>query len=605
MPIWNRKQTTLQESVKSEQLDITSLFSLPYYSFATQLTSLRGYTTKGIESSIKDAMLKDPIISRIINMWISDTLSPDILTGKVFNVEVTNNDNLKDDDIAKINDLITYLLENSNLDELLVQILFQVITNGIVSVRLGFVDAYEDTKIKLFESNKKRILKEADNLKDTKKLLEAPTYDDYEDEMYRKRTFNSKKIKRLLGRFYFEILPSRLVPLKHKGITILYLDLNNTTKVLNPRNITTFVNTRGGVKTLSLKDNPEDIVSTVYEIPLGQSFIENAVTPWSMMNTTEDCTLLALMTRSSIYRLFQVDVGALSTKETERLIQEFKKRITSRETIDVRAQHYSSAQTQIPLGDSIFVPTRNGVGSINVESIGGDLDIKTQVPLDYFREQLLASLGIPAVLIYGDESGSLINTSATRQDIRYLRTIQQFTSILSLGLEDIFKDYLTMLGVNLSKIILKVKFAHANSEEALQRIEFEQVRQEALDRTITSLNNLGIDFAEGRYKKTRDELIKRFMDTELLDIINSDEKDLANSAPIPPTNPEDIEHKPLPSGSADTLTDDIDLPGTDEFMPDEVENTDLPDTEPSELPTEPTEPDTSNPVNDNPPYSLG
>ena len=605
MAIWNRKDTpkqTLQESVKTEQLDISALFSLPYYSFATQLTSLRGYTAEGIQASIKDAMLKDPIISRIINMWISDTLSKDILTGKVFDIEVKKNkDGVKDEDITKVNELLDYLLENSNLDDILVQILYQIITNGIVSVKLGFVDTYEDTKIKLFESNKKRVLTETESWTedDKKKLLEAPTYDDYEDELYRKRAFNNKKIKRLLGRFYFEILPAKLVPLKHKGITILYLDLNNTTKVLNPRNITTFVNTRGGVKTLSLKDNPDDIVSSVYEIPIGQSFIESAVTPWSMMNTTEDCTLLALMTRSSIYRLFQVDVGALSTKETEKLIQEFKKRITSRETIDVRAQHYSSAQTQIPLGDSIFVPTRNGIGSINVESIGGDLDIKTQVPLEYFREQLLAALGVPATLIYGDESGSLINTSATRQDIRYLRTIQQFTDILSLGLEDVFKDYLTMVGVDLSKLILKVKFAQINSEEALQKMEFEQTRQEALDRTITSLKNLGIEFVNGAYKQTRDELIKRFMDQDLLDLITKDEEEMAKNPPITtedePTD-EDTDLEPLPAGSASDFTDDFDAP-----LPDE--DIDLDTVEPETLPE--VEPSGDTDVNDNPPYSLG
>jgi hypothetical protein len=276
------------------------------------------------------------------------------------------------------------------------------------------------------------------------------------------------------------------------------------------------------------------------------------------MNTTEDCTLLALMTRSAIYRVFQIDVGAMSTKETEKFIQEFKKRITTRETIDVRGQHYSSAQTQVPLGDSIIVPTRNGVGTMNIQAVGGDLDIKTETPLEYFREQLLASLGVPKALVYGDESGALINTSATRSDIRYLRTVQQFTRIMSKGLEAIFKDYLSMLGVNLKKISLKVKFSQINSEEALQRIEYEQTKQEALDRAITSLSNLGITFENGAYKNTRDELIKRFIDAEILEFITKDEEEMAQNPPTDP-NPfdntgegndtEDSGLEPLPSGS--------------------------------------------------------
>ena len=109
----------------------------------------------------------------------------------------------------------------------------------------------------------------------------------------------------------------------------------------------------------------------------------------------------------------------LDTKETETFLQEFKKRITSRETIDVRAEHYSSAQTQIPLGDSLIVPTRNGIGNVSVESIGGDLDVRTEEPLNFFREELLASLGVSKDLLYGSEGGALVNTSATRSDIRY------------------------------------------------------------------------------------------------------------------------------------------------------------------------------------------
>ena len=600
MAFWNRKtkQPLNESGATSKQLDITDLLSLPYYQFASSLTSLRG-NTETVSSTIKDAMLQDPIISQIINMWISDALSTDILTGDVFDVVINkNNDSVTDDAIKNINEQIKVLLNNSNLLDLLTQILYLVIINGIVNVRMGFVDVYEDTKIKLFESNKK-LLESNNDVFTSKKLIEAPNYDDYEDNLMRSKPLNKSKIKRVLGRYYFEILPSKLVPLRHKGITILYLDIENSLKVLNPRNITTFVNTRGGVKTLSLKKDPTDIISEIYEIPVGKSFIENSVTPWSMLNTTEDCTLLALMTRSSIYRLFQLDVGALDTVQTEQLVQEFKKRITTRETIDIRSQHYSSAQTQIPLGDSIIIPTRNGVGSISVQNVGGDLDIKTQVPLDFFREELLASLGIPKALVYGDSNGALINTSAVRQDIRYLRTIQQFTSILSAGLESIFKDYLSMIGVNLTNISLKVKFAHLNSEEALQRIEFEQTRQEALDRSITSLNNLGIEFSEGKYTKTRDELIKRYMDQDLLEIIHQDESSQGLTTPLddnPPNSDDQEGLEPLPSGSP--LSSDepsIDLGTSDEIPEPTEEDITLPEVEPTD----------NIEVNENPPYSLG
>lgn len=533
MGLFTRKQTPIKESVKlnetsrKTQLDVSSLLNLPYYSSVQKLQSSRVTTT--ITSEVKKSMLKDPIISRVINMWISDTLSKDVLTHQVYTVAIEDTDKdkeqkIKDQETNELQEAITYLKENSNLDALLPQILYNIIVYGRSSIKLGFVDSYEDTKIKLFESNKKKLLTETEKWADDKKekLLEAPNYDDYLlDDTSKKK----KKIGRLSGRYFFELLPTRVVPLEHKGITILYMDLDNTTKVLNPKNITSFINTRGNTKTIAIKNEPDDVLSDVYEMQLGESFIDNAVTPWSMLNGVEDCTMLALMTRSAIYRLFSIDVGAMSVEDTEKLLQEFKNRLTSRETINVRENYYSSAQTQLPLGDSIIVPTRNGVGTVNLQTVGNDLKLDTDGPLKYFRQQLLSALGVPEGLIYGDTgNGGLINTSATKQDIRYLRTIQQFTYILSEGLELIFKDYFKMIGADTSNIKITVNFAQINNEQDIERIEYEQSKQEALTRVIESLSSLGINFDGGNYKETRNLLILRYLDNELLDKIKQDEE---------------------------------------------------------------------------------
>ena len=585
MPIFNftkrqiKESTSLQETSRKTQLDVSSLLNLPYFSSVQKFQNLSGNGTGqyGITSEVKKSMLKDPLISRVINMWISDTLSKDALTHAIYLVDINKeDDSVTDESINTLNDAINYLRENSNLDEVLPQILYNVIVYGSATAKLGFIDGFEDTNIKLFESNKKKILAETANWNNdnVKKLLEAPNYDDYLlDDTEPTKNKRRKQVK-LSGRYFIEMLPKRVVPLKHKGITILYLDLDNTTKVLNPKNITSFINTRGGTKTISLKANSDDIVSDIYEMPVGESFIDNAVTPWSMLNGVEDCTMLALMTRSAIYRLFQIDVGAMDTEATEKLLQEFKSRLTTRETINVREQYYSSANTQLPLGDSIIVPTRNGVGTINLQTVGNDLKLDTDGPLKYFREQLLAALGVPEGLIYGDTgNGGLINTSATKQDIRYLRTIQQFTYILSEGLKSIFKDYLSMIGADVSKISIDVNFAQINNEQDVERIEYEQNKQDALQRAIDSLSSLGITFDGGAYKGTRDLLISRYLDSELLDKIKEDEENGNGAEEEAPAEEKDSAG---PSGHGPSgppaIHNDIDLGGPEENGEEELGN---------------------------------
>ena len=561
MAIFNKKKSNntkhINESSKELQLDMTSMFNLPYYDSIQRLQSASN--SFSITSAVKSSMLKDPVISRVINMWISDTLQKDVLTKNIYTVDITKADGIfdetekvTDEEINKINECIKYLRNNSNIDEELTSILYQVIINGNCTVRLGFIDGYEDTKIKLFEGekgNKKKFLKETESITgdDLKKLLEAPNYDDYLDDDTSSKKKN--KITRLSGRYYIEVLPKRIVPLVYKGIIVLYIDLENTRKVLNPKNISSFINKKGNNKTIAIKNEQDDVLSDIYTLQLGESFIDNAVTPWSMLNSVEDCTMLALMTRSAIYRLFTIEVGAMGTKETEKFLQEFKNRLTTRETINVREKYYSSAETQLPLGDSIVIPLRNGTGNVNLQTVGNDLKIDTDGPLKYFRQQLLTALGVPEGLIYGDTgNGGLINTSATKQDIRYLRTIQQFTYIMEKGLESLYKDYLKMIGVDLSKIVIDVNFAQINSEQDQERIEYEQTKQEALDRAITSLNNLGISFDEGGYTKTRELLIKRYLDQEILDAIKEDEDNL-DVGQTDDSNGEGKDHEALPSGS--------------------------------------------------------
>lgn len=91
---------------------------------------------------------------------------------------------------------------------------------------------------------------------------------------------------------------------------------------------------------------------------------------WQVLSALEDILLLTRMTRSLLYRIFSVEVGTKGNKETYQLLENLKNKIKMDETIDVRSKIYNSSLSQVPLGDSIFIPTRNGVGVIDVKTVG-------------------------------------------------------------------------------------------------------------------------------------------------------------------------------------------------------------------------------------------
>ena len=232
------------------------------------------------------------------------------------------------------------------------------------------------------------------------------------------------------------------------------------------------------------------------------------------------------MTRSTLYRIFSVEVGNKGDLATKKILQDLKNKIKMDETINVKEKIYNADLRQIPLGDSIFIPTRNGIGNIDIKVVGGDINLKDAIDLDYFKDKLFASLGIPkAFLGFSEDSGGLINTSLTRMDIRYARTIKGLQSILAEGLKDLCLKYIEFTrpeSVVRELPDFKIVFTSINTEEDNQRCETKQVQMETLAKTLEAFEGLGVDVSS--IPELRNTLIKDWIGSDYYEIIKEADK---------------------------------------------------------------------------------
>lgn len=123
-------------------------------------------------------------------------------------------------------------------------------------------------------------------------------------------------------------------------------------------------------------------------------------------------------------------------------------------------------------------------------------------------------------------------------DIRYGRTVKRLQSILADGLKDLCDLYLRMTrpeNVYQELPAFKVVFTSINTSEDAERIESKQVQMETLDKILETLKNMGIDLSTGTYEETRNSLIKEWFGSDILDLIEKDEK----NQPINPNPPAD------------------------------------------------------------------
>ena len=576
MALFNRKskQPLNEGNGQAQNYEIAGIES---YNFIRGLRLIASDTYN--TDYILDRMMDDAIISAAVDMYIDDALQVDPQKQEIFWVDVDNTDDRFEKNLAKglTDELNRFLKADLRMDKELREILRRVIIYGQCPTRIDFIDKLEDDRLSLIDKNVPtfeaiskpifdNILKEeeitdftkslSDINNETIKSLDFESMTEQlntrnrvlsylnesmsdgkkkltESQLLNEDILNSKnkeEVRRLIrGRWYTENISSgtNIWELTSKGKTIAYMDVRKPNFFISPKNIVNFVNQTGKYH-INFEVGPynESITNKDYFVlRRGQSYLDNSIVAWQILAALEDILMLTRMTRSTLYRIFSVEVGGKGDTETKRILNELKNRIKSDETINVKDKIYNSEMRQIPLGDSIFIPTRNGIGNIDIKVVGGDVNLKDAIDLDYFKDKLFASLRIPkAFLGFSEDSGGLINTSLTRMDIRYARTIKGIQNIAAEGLKDLCIKYLEFTrpeSVLRELPDFKIVFTSINTEEDNQRCETRQVQIDTLSKTLEAFEALGIDVAGT--KSLRDNLIKEWLGSDYLDIINEAE----------------------------------------------------------------------------------
>lgn len=538
-------------------------------------------------NAIYDRMRNDATISTVIDLYVSDALTVDPQRNRICWVEVESDDNSGTLASDFEEELHEFLYSHINIEEALRIITPRLVSYGAAPVQLNFISNVEDETWNLFKPNfneseainsenvatfdtfkqRKSTLLEDGKMADAnvKKLL-------VEDKKFLKESEGSNlkeddlviKRKQYQGRWYIEYIPTntQVSEIKAKGKTIAYINNDAENQiVLDGRDIAGFFHFTDSSST-TLYNIGDDGTYNLYYINTGTSYLKNASVAYQVLSSFEDLLLMHALTTAISYRIFSVEVGTLDTAETTDLLTDLKTRIRNNESIDLKKTIYSSSLTGLPLGDSIFVPVRNGLGALKIDSIKNDFGIKDIADFDYFRNKLATGLRVPSSLLgfsADQPSGIGAGSSLTRQDIRYSRVIDALKSELAQGIYQLVDKYLraTRNVYEYNKLPrFTIKFAKTNSADEVADLEAETQRMQAMDKVIESLKNLGIDLL--KYKNTRKEVLNQFFGRAMSNAIEQDEKE--GNTPVEDT--EGVESTPVditltePSGAAPTSDSD-------------------------------------------------
>ena len=316
----------------------------------------------------------------------------------------------------------------------------------------------------------------------------------------------------------------------------------------------------------------DDHYST-YQVSRGKSILHDVYPIQRELQLLEDSLLLNRLTRSSLIRLMEIEVGDMPKKEVNDYLRRIKNLVEQHISLDKSTGQYRSFQAPGPIDNVIYIPVKNGKGSVSINNLGGDVNVRDIADIDYFSNKRAGALKIPKAFLGEDMEGSGLSNggSLTKLSARYARTIKRIqtsyiraiTTLLNLFFIDKKLDYVNKFTVRMTS---------PSTQEDLERNELIQGNIELISSVMSLMESL-----EGEtQKKILKKLIEDVLKMPEISAIVKEDKTPSEDVEI---NGEMGDGPDLDMGGpSDPGTDDFDtLDMTDDFgseSPDDGEFTD-------------------------------
>lgn len=421
-----------------------------------------------------DTMLEDSTVSAIMETYAEDaTETAD--TGHIVWAESSDADTSK---------YVNFLLDSLNVDKNVYKWVSCLCKYGDVYLRLFRKSDVED---ELFddENNNKKALNE-----DINKNKKEDLKEDINIKLYHK---NDKY------EHYVEMVPNpaEMFELTKFGKTYAYIQANVTLSTAKFDNNMMSPNLRYIFRKKDvdiypatsfvhgcLEDNfsrsPEtvdiflgdtnDSKKLTYSVKSGQSLLQSTFKIWREMMLLENAMLLNRITKSSIARIVGVEVGDMEKEAVTAVLANVKNVLEQKAALNtnVSMAEYTNPG---PVENNVYIPIRNGNGTITISEVGGDVDVRGIADIDYFKNKFFSSMKVPRQFFNetDDSTGFNGGTSLTIISSRYAKTIKKIQNVICQMITDCVNLMLLDKGLDTYVNKFTIKMLPPTTQEEIDR----------------------------------------------------------------------------------------------------------------------------------------
>lgn len=472
-----------------------------------------------------DAMCEDGIISAIVETYAEDATERND-AGNIVWVESP------DPDVAKC---VEYFLDTLNVNKNIYKWTYSLCRYGDVYLRLYRQSEYDDD---LFTCKDKK-----KELNEDLKIIDYKKNDSYAH--------------------YMEMVanPAQMFELTRFGKTVGYVKAPVQAGVINKDEITQFMNFTYNFKqqdlelypatefvhaaleddigrdeeTVNIFLNNDDYNSNTnaktYKVRKGNSLLANVFKIWRELNLLQTSVLLNRLTKSSIVRMINIEVGDMPKENVTKVLMDVKRLIEQKTAINKNSgmQEYTNPG---PIENNVYVPTHNGIGSITTSQIGGDVDVKSLADLDYYQNLLYGSLRVPKQYFSqtDDSTGFNGGTSLTIISSRYAKMIKRIQNTMIQAITDAINLMLIDKGLDSYVNEFTIHMVIPTTQEEIDRRENLSNKVQLTSDIMDMLSD--IEEPQAKLKILKSLLSNVIDDNDILSIIQEQIDELEEGAGI-------------------------------------------------------------------------
>ncbi len=290
----------------------------------------------------------------------------------------------------------------------------------------------------------------------------------------------------------------KVARIEYLGTILGYLDEEEgSPRLENPEEFVHFMSTkmtkRAKVKVRMSsgvgKDGDKEVRDiTCYKV-FGTSLMDNARYIYRIISLLDDMLIMSRVARSTQFNVISVEVGQAGPRQTQEILSDVRRRVEGHTRMG-KNKGLKTDPSPIPINSNVYIPTREGKGDINVNSVNESVDVRSIVDIDYFRNKLFATLHVPKSHMGFEEDsvpGFSGNTALTKMDFRYGRIVQRDQSIVRHGIRDLCNNYLEFRGRSSDTNKFTVQMREIQSSEESSMIQDFMEKLGLLDQLLNTL----------------------------------------------------------------------------------------------------------------------